>query len=339
MSMIVVLVVVVVVVVISGLSVVLCGKRQYVHNTEEIELTKVVVIDPKHCNTRHDMVVLIHSAGRSTGKYFDIRQELRSGWVGDIKTYNIGVWFALALNDNPTVNEELIIESDTYRDIIQFGFIDNYYNLTLKAIAIQRWLHRYCRSVKYLLKIDDDTFVNIGQLLKVLPDFPIGFNGLIRSGDLVVRRDPNSRWYIPVEYYPYDYYPDYPLATHVAVEVDRDLLLRSLDTYTAIGGNYVLDIDDVFLTGILANWSGITRHNSSHFVLDDCHCIPSLHTVPIHLECKQRSDIWRAFLDVSMNTSAYCSQNVSPMIGHRSRLLLLQLLLPALSYMINTFNF
>ncbi|XP_054156991.1 beta-1,3-galactosyltransferase 1-like [Oppia nitens] len=308
-------VLVVVMVVMSGQS--LCAKRPYVNNNHELELTKKVIINPKHCKTSHDMVVIIHSAGQSTGKYFDVRQELRSGWVGAVKRHNISVWFALALNKNQTVNEELMIESNKYNDIIQFGFVDHYYNLTLKAIATQRWLHRYCSSVKYLLKIDDDSFVNIDLLLKVLPDFDMGFNGLIRFVDLVLHREMDFKWHVPRQYYPNNYYPDYPLSTYVANNVNKDQLLRSLDSYKSIAGHYVLDIDDAFVTGILANWSGISRHNSSHFVLDNCKCKCSLHTVPIHLECKNRTNTWHDFLDASINTNAYCNQTLSPINVHQ----------------------
>ncbi|XP_054156769.1 beta-1,3-galactosyltransferase 5-like [Oppia nitens] len=309
--------VVVVVIISSDQS--LCD-RQYVHNNQEIELTKVVVIDPKHCNTSQDIVVLILSAGQSTGKYFDFRQELRSGWVGVMKSRNIGVWFALGLNNNQTVNEELLIESNKYNDIIQFGFVDNYYNLTLKAIAIQRWLHRYCPSVKYGLKADDDIFVNVDLLLKVLSDFETGISGSLLKNSYVIR-DVGHKWYIPEKYLSRDKFPDYTMGSaYLADNVTRDQLLRQLDSYRAVEEYYVLDIEDAFLTGIVAELADIRRHDSHHFRHDDCQCIPSLHTVPIHFECKQRSDIWRAFLDVSMNTSAYCNSghSVWPMIGHRS---------------------
>ncbi|XP_054156772.1 beta-1,3-galactosyltransferase 5-like [Oppia nitens] len=313
------LVVMLVIVIISDQS--LCD-RQYVHNNQEIELTKVVVIDPKHCNTSHDIVVLILSAGQSTGKYFNYRQELRSGWVGVMKSRNIGVWFAIALNNNQTVNEELLIESNKYNDIIQFGFVDHYYNLTLKSIAIQRWLHRYCPSVKYGLKADDDIFVNVDLLLEVLSDFKTGISGyLLKNSDVI--REVGNKWYIPKQYYSPDNYPDYLLGSaYIADNVTRDQLLRQLDSYRAAEGNHVLDIEDSLLTGIVAELADIRRHNSHHFRRDNCQCITSLHTVPIHFECQQRSDIWRAFLDVSMNTSAYCSSSsshtVTPMIGHRS---------------------
>ncbi|XP_054156771.1 beta-1,3-galactosyltransferase 1-like [Oppia nitens] len=310
------------VVVISGLSMILCSKRQYVHNNQEIELTKVVIIDPKHCNTRHDMVVVIHSTSQSTGKYFNYRQELRSGWVGVLKSRNIGVWFALALNtDNQTVNEELMIESNKYNDIIQFGFVDHYYNLTLKAIAIQRWLHKYCSSVKYMLKTDDDVFVNVDLLVKVLADFKTGISGYLLKNSYVIR-DVGHKWYIPKKYYSPDNYPDYTLGSAmIADNVTRDQLLRAVDTYTTIAGNYILDIDDALLTGIIANYANITRHHSYHFSFDYCHCLTCLHTVPIHFECRQRSAIWHTFLDVSLNTSANCSHTLSPMmiVDHRNQ--------------------
>ncbi|XP_054156773.1 lactosylceramide 1,3-N-acetyl-beta-D-glucosaminyltransferase-like [Oppia nitens] len=330
------LVVVLVIVIISS-DQSLCD-RQYIHSNDEIELSKVVVIDPKHCNTRHDMVVVIHSTGQSTGKYFDIRQELRSGWVGVMKSRNIGVWFAIALNNNQTVNEELVIESNKYNDIIQFGFVDNYYNLTLKAIAIQRWLHRYCQSVKYMLKTDDDVFVNVDLLVKVLADFKTGISGMLLKNKGVYRQ-VGHKWYIPKQYYSPDIYPDYLTGqAMIADNVTRDQLLRAVVMYATIAGNYMLDIDDALLTGIIANYANITRHDSYHFAFDYCHCLTCLHTVPIHFECKQRSKTWHTFMNISKNTtddytttdyittdyittdyittSSYYSHTVSPIVAH-----------------------
>ncbi|XP_054157089.1 N-acetyllactosaminide beta-1,3-N-acetylglucosaminyltransferase 4-like [Oppia nitens] len=305
--------IVVLVVVNIGLS--LCGNRRYVYSNEEIELTKQVVIDPKHCNTGHDLIIVISSG--TSGNFNEYRQQLRSGWIGTAKSHNIGVWFALAVSDNKTVNEKIKKESDTYHDIIQFNIIDDYYNLTLRGIAIQRWVQKYCQSVKYFLKADDLVFVDVDHLLKVLPNFKTGING-ITVDDRTVNRQPTYRWHVPIEYYSLDKYPEYHYGSAIIVDnVTRNQLLTKLDEYRVIPGNNVLDVKDVSLWGIIANWAGIPRHNSSHFAYDDCLCIPRLHTVPIHYDCRQRTDTWRDFLDKSKNTNAYCNhKNVSSVGGY-----------------------
>ena len=121
--------------------------------------------------------MFIHSAGSSSEKYFGRRQALRNAWVNELKNLNISVYFAIALNKNQTINEELREESLKYRDMIQFGFIDDYSNLTLKAVSILRWINKKCLTSTYILKTDDDVIVNSELLLEKLSEFKTGISG------------------------------------------------------------------------------------------------------------------------------------------------------------------
>lgn len=59
-------------------------------------------------------------------------------------------------------------ESLHYSDIIQEGFVDSYNNLTLKSVMMLKWVVSNCHSVWYIMKTDDDMFVNINNLVKLL---------------------------------------------------------------------------------------------------------------------------------------------------------------------------
>lgn len=59
-------------------------------------------------------------------------------------------------------------ESLHYSDIIQEGFVDSYNNLTLKSVMMLKWVLSNCRSVRYIMKTDDDMFVNINNLVRLL---------------------------------------------------------------------------------------------------------------------------------------------------------------------------
>ena len=167
--------------------------RKYIQTKEELELTKEPpIIDPQPCDDMHPISVFIHSAGRSSGKYFERRQAVRNTWVSQMKELGISAYFAIALNPKQTVNEELKKESDRYQDIIQFQFIDAYYNLTLKAISILRWIDRKCQNSTHILKTDDDVIVNIPYILDKLSDLKPGFSGDLLSKSKVLR-DPKSR--------------------------------------------------------------------------------------------------------------------------------------------------
>ena len=49
--------------------------------------------------------------------------------------------------------------------MIQENFLDSYHNLTYKSVMWLRWTAEYCPKAKYLLKMDDDIFVNIFKMV------------------------------------------------------------------------------------------------------------------------------------------------------------------------------
>jgi len=46
--------------------------------------------------------------------------------------------------------------------------VDSYNNLTLKSVMMLKWVSANCRSVRYIMKTDDDMFVNINNLVSLL---------------------------------------------------------------------------------------------------------------------------------------------------------------------------
>lgn len=59
-------------------------------------------------------------------------------------------------------------ENDQYHDILQGSFKDTYRNMTYKHIMALKWVLYYCPGVRYVLKSDDDTFVNTPVLMRAL---------------------------------------------------------------------------------------------------------------------------------------------------------------------------
>jgi len=52
--------------------------------------------------------------------------------------------------------------------ILKENFVDTYHNLTYKGIAALRWIDQHCSHAKFVLKTDDDIFVNMFSLLRLL---------------------------------------------------------------------------------------------------------------------------------------------------------------------------
>ena len=124
---------------------------------------------PNKCKKKQTLSVFIVSSTDS----FERRNILRRTWVKDIKNRDISVNFVIALTQKPKDQTLIKKEFGNYGDLIQFGFIDDYLNLTLKSIAILRWSEKYCKTY-HVLKVDDDVVINTDLLFKILKRFPPG---------------------------------------------------------------------------------------------------------------------------------------------------------------------
>ncbi|VDP81554.1 unnamed protein product [Schistosoma mattheei] len=128
---------------------------------------------------------------------------------------NLTHWF------NSTIQSKLLIEHKQYNDIIQFNFIENYYNLTRKLIGTIEYATLHCLNTKFIIIIDEDFIVNPIHLIKLLLninhiDYSTYISGyVIKNG--IPFREINSKWYISKFIYPFDYYPNYPLGGTIII--------------------------------------------------------------------------------------------------------------------------
>ena len=51
--------------------------------------------------------------------------------------------------------------------VAQEDFADTYHNLTYKGVAALKWIDMYCSQAVFVLKTDDDIFVNTFALMRV----------------------------------------------------------------------------------------------------------------------------------------------------------------------------
>lgn len=62
----------------------------------------------------------------------------------------------------------LIAQSNYLSFNLQFNFIDEYFNNTIKTINGLRWCKEHCKRSKYYLFVDDDFYVSIKNILAFL---------------------------------------------------------------------------------------------------------------------------------------------------------------------------
>lgn len=106
----------------------------------------------------------------SAPNFFGKRKTIRNTWKNSIYYYedllNVGGFaFIVGLTDDNSTQEMIEEESRTYGDIIQIGIDDFYRNLATKMTAVLNWVHKYCERVDYILKADDDVYVNAYNLV------------------------------------------------------------------------------------------------------------------------------------------------------------------------------
>lgn len=109
----------------------------------------------------------------SAPSYFDRRISVRQTWLAHFQNQKIngsqmtlvGYGFVIGLVKDDKIQMQIEKENKKYGDILQIDIIDDYFNLTLKSVSIVNWLNKYCQQVDFVLKADDDTFVNVRNLI------------------------------------------------------------------------------------------------------------------------------------------------------------------------------
>lgn len=102
-------------------------------------------------------------------------------------------------------------EASQENDILLLDLTDSYRNLTLKILSAFSWVKDFCPCVKFVLKVDYDTFVNVPLLVDTLLYFEkrLSFSivGMIYASYNWVFRE--GRWEVDRSVYPMRSYPEY----------------------------------------------------------------------------------------------------------------------------------
>lgn len=159
------------------------------------------------------------------------------------------------------IDQQILGESQTHGDLIVENFIDSYLNLTLKSIFLLKWADMNCPNAKFVMKADDDMFINVLNLEKVLDQKTT--NSPLLMGTLICNARPIqnrwSKWYTPLFMFS-GKYPNYLSGT--AYVISGNLVKKLLNT--AIETPY-FHLEDVYITGICAKKLGVRPTNHKAF--------------------------------------------------------------------------
>ena len=133
-------------------------------------------------------------------------------------------------------------------------------NLSYKGVAALQWIAQHCDHAKYIMKTDDDVFVNMFALLKHLSDiYHHGYRLRVIAGlvfwRMHVLRD--GQWGIPVEDLPDDLYPPYCSGMGYVFSTDVAVAMYRVSFYVKF-----FWVDDAFISGYLPQaLAGAVNHS------------------------------------------------------------------------------
>ena len=201
----------------------------------------------------------------SSPNHFEQREAIRQSW-GDVIEENVAISFLVGISKDETTQERVIQESAKYKDLIVNNITDTYENLSLKTLSAFNWMTSFCEKSKFLLKVDDDMFVQVDKILTKVKEIQEEKEenrklilGNISRGWKPVR-NPKSKYYITEAQYSEEKYPDF--ATGPSYLVSREAVKQIF--WSAMKFNYI-HLEDVFLTGVVAENVGVKRLDVNEF--------------------------------------------------------------------------
>ncbi|XP_050074533.1 lactosylceramide 1,3-N-acetyl-beta-D-glucosaminyltransferase B [Anopheles maculipalpis] len=195
------------------------------------------------------VLILIHSAPTNLAK----RNTIRTTWgKQDERVRLIFLMGAVSSNASQRAIEN---ESRLYDDIVQGNFVDAYRNMTYKHVMALKWFVYHCPRAHYVLKTDDDVFINTPVLYNALERVVPQRNLLLcqLKTNQNVKRTHRSKWFVSWREFPSRYYP--PHCPGYSILYSPDVAWQ---LYREAQRQPFFWIDDVHITGTVAQQVNVT---------------------------------------------------------------------------------
>ncbi|XP_006813703.1 beta-1,3-galactosyltransferase 1-like [Saccoglossus kowalevskii] len=101
-------------------------------------------------------------------------------------------------------------EHELFSDIVVVDIVDFYNDLTLKTMVMLKWAVTYCLHVKYVMKVEDDVFINFDNLIGLLSNVKRNnyIVGHVYKNAKPIRDDQN-KWCTSKDYWALNIFPAY----------------------------------------------------------------------------------------------------------------------------------
>ncbi|XP_058010708.1 UDP-GlcNAc:betaGal beta-1,3-N-acetylglucosaminyltransferase 9 [Ahaetulla prasina] len=222
--------------------------RLYLRNKDNRKFN-LLINQPKKCMRSSERPFLL-VAIKSLVEEFDRREIVRKTWgrEGLVNGLQVQRVFLLGVPKNKTMlpTWETLVrqESQLYRDILLWDFLDTFFNLTLKEIHFLSWADEFCSRTKFIFKGDADVFVNMENIVNFLESCNPSEDLFV--GDIIYNAQPirirKSKYYIPITMYGLGMYPAYAGGGGFLLSISTLKKLAQACTQVEL-----FPIDDVFL--------------------------------------------------------------------------------------------
>lgn len=127
-------------------------------------------------------------------KKYAMHDKVENASEPSVSEFRVKIVYLIGQTRSNVTQTRIYEENEMHNDLIQESFLDSYNNLTLKTVMMLKWVNGSCAhkgsvfflgayfakwlndnfprstwfAVQFLMKCDDDTFVNVPNLLHVL---------------------------------------------------------------------------------------------------------------------------------------------------------------------------
>lgn len=165
--------------------------------------------------------------------------------------------FAVGITDNKTLNRMVEFEASSEKDVILLPTPDKYRKMAEKLMTLYKILKDATLSFQYILKSDDDVYLDFEKLLPfIYSSSIIPFGGHVMS-NLPTRRNPNDKWYLSEDEYPS------PVISKVVLGV-ANLMHRTLIEKILRVHRYSrpISMEDIYITELVLKANFTIKHIS-----------------------------------------------------------------------------
>ena len=219
------------------------------------------------CNLDYTLIILVTTrpgnfANRvairmSWGRMDSIMNNHVQGATPHLKWKSI---FSVGLANSPKIGGLVTLESEKYNDVLRLPYKDSYKNLPNKTMNSLQWIADNCKTM-FVLKTDDDCFVNVFQMLPWLNGLPQNHQYIGRvNTEMPVIRDPKHRNFVSKQDHKENIYKPYCAGGGYIL---RGSVLKNV---TERGKKIKQIINEDAYMGMLTNSLGIVPRNDERFL-------------------------------------------------------------------------